>query len=63
METLIKSVRVEPVETQNSQIKGFDKLSPNGNYLFSVSLFLLCHKRRLAFCRPQQGHCPRRSIN
>ena len=37
-EALIKSVRVEPVETQPSQTKGFDKLSPNGRYLFSVSL-------------------------
>jgi hypothetical protein len=29
-ETLIKPVRVELVETQASQLKGFDKLSPNG---------------------------------
>jgi len=36
-EILIKSVCVEPVETQASQLKGFDKLSPNGSYLFSVS--------------------------
>jgi hypothetical protein len=26
-------------------------------------LVLLCHKRRFGLCRPQQGHCPRRSIN
>jgi hypothetical protein len=35
--TLKKSVRVEPVETQAIRIKGFDKLSPNGRYLLSVS--------------------------
>lgn len=35
---LIKSVRVEPVETQASRIKGFDELSPNGRHLFSISL-------------------------
>jgi hypothetical protein len=45
-DALIKSGRVEPfdfaqespVETQASRIKGFDKLSPNGSYLFSISL-------------------------
>ena len=39
-EALIKSVRVEPVETQASRIKGFDKLCPNSSYLFSISLTL-----------------------
>jgi hypothetical protein len=37
-EALIKSVRVEPVETQASQFSDFDKLSPNGGYLFGVFL-------------------------
>ena len=37
-ETMIKSVRVELVETRVRQIKGFDKLSPNGGAFFSVSL-------------------------
>ena len=32
-EALIKSVRVEPVETQAICVKGFDKLSPNGEML------------------------------
>jgi len=34
---MIKSVRVELVETQAIQIKGFDKLSPNGSYSFNLS--------------------------
>jgi hypothetical protein len=29
MEALNKSVRIEPVEMQSSQVKGFDRLSPN----------------------------------
>ena len=38
METLIKSVRIELVEMRAWRTKGFDKLSPNGGHLFSVSL-------------------------
>jgi hypothetical protein len=48
MEILIKSVRIEPVEMLARKINGFDKpvlsevegLSPNGEYLFGVSLYL-----------------------
>lgn len=47
-ETLIVSVRVEPVETRSSGIKGFDRLSPNGRYLLSVSLPQLAGTSRLA---------------
>ena len=33
-----KSVRIESVEMHARNTKGFDRLSPNGGYLFSTSL-------------------------
>ena len=45
-QTLIKPVRVKLVETQASQLKGFDKLSPNGLTCSPFSWASLAKSRR-----------------
>ena len=54
--------------SKTAAITSSEKHRPSSTYeskLFRASLILLCHKSSfsLTLMRPQQGHCPRRSMS